>query len=348
MEIIASIIIPVYNAEKYIHKCMKNVLKQTCENIEIIMIDDGSIDSSGIICDDYAQKDNRVKVIHQDNSGVSNARNAGIKYARGKYIVFLDADDEIDEYLIEDNCKILEDSNADFLFFCFRYFFPGREEIVHNEFDEVFCGSAEEFFQEELIKIIDKELMHAPWNKMIRKQFLQKNNIMFDTRYSIYEDITFSIKMCSAAEKICINRKEYYTYNIWTQGTLRTKFWENNFEAATEMYNNAIAYCSKYENNARQMARFNLLYAGVVINYIKNVCLNNLLSETKKKQIVEKICNDNTFRNALKNTVFQGTRLNRIKKKIISRLILSKKTRLIILSYVRMDGKKLDRKLTSE
>lgn len=340
MEISASIIIPVYNAEKHINKCMENVLKQTCENIEIIMIDDGSTDQSGNICDLYAKKDKRVKVIHQQNAGVSYARNTGIRLAQGKYIMFLDADDEIDENLIEDNYNILEASNADFLFFCFRYYFPDSRETVSNEFDKNFCGSGKEFFQKELVKIINKELMHAPWNKMIRRQFLQKNNIVFDTRYSIYEDITFSIKMCNAAEKICVNKKEYYTYNIWTQGTLRTKFWENNFEAASEMYHNALVYCSKYKDNEGQIARFNLLYAGVVINYIKNVCLNNLVTETKKEQIVEKICNDNTFRNALKNTTFQGTRGNIIKKKMIRRLILLRRIKLIMLAYQIMENKK--------
>lgn len=338
MEIKASIIIPIYNAEKYIHKCMENVLKQTCENIEIILINDGSTDLSGEICDDYAEKDKRVKVIHQKNAGVSCARNTGLKHAEGKYIVFLDADDEIDENLIEDNYNALETSNADFTFFCFRYYYPDKQEMIHNGLDADFCGSGEEFFQKELIKIINKELMHAPWNKMISRRFLQENKIVFDTRYSIYEDITFSVKMCNAAKKICINRKEYYTYNIWTQGTLRTKFWKNNFEAASELYKNAIAYCEKYESNRKQKARFNLLYVGVVINYIKNVSINKLLSKAQKQQIVEKICGDNMFRDALKNVVFQGPIINKIKKRIIRRLILFKSTALIISSYQMMEN----------
>ena len=340
MEFSVSIIIPVYNAERYISKCMENVLKQTYDKIEVILVDDGSSDSSGKMCDDYAAQDNRVRVIHQSNNGVSSARNAGILCSRGKYLCFVDIDDEIDVNLVEENFGLLENTDADFLFYCFRYFYPEKQEIVNNKYNKMFCGTNEEFFKEELINVVDRELMNAPWNKMIRKDFLIENNILFDTRYSIFEDITFSVKMCNRAKKICINPQEYYTYNIWTQGTLRTKYQQNRFEAATELYNTAMEYCKNHNEYFRQAARFKLWYSGGIINVIKNICLNETLKAEEKKIKICEICNDDLFRNAIKDTRFRGSLINRFKKMLICRLILLKKVDLIMMFYQGMNHKK--------
>ena len=100
MSDLVSIIIPVYNAENYIRDCLNSVIKQTYRNIEIILIDDGTLDNSGIICEEYAMKDERIRVIHKKNEGVSTARNVGIGLAKGRYILFVDADDFVtDEYV---------------------------------------------------------------------------------------------------------------------------------------------------------------------------------------------------------------------------------------------------------
>ena len=101
-----SIIIPIYNVEKYMEKCLNSVVNQTYNNIEIILIDDGSKDKSREICDNYAKKDNRIKVVHKENNGVSSARNTGIDMSKGKYITFIDSDDYIDTDYIETLYKI--------------------------------------------------------------------------------------------------------------------------------------------------------------------------------------------------------------------------------------------------
>lgn len=96
-----SVIVPVYNVEKYLHKCINSILNQTYKNLEIILIDDGSTDNSGKICDEYALKDNRIKVIHKENGGLSSARNAGLDICSGDYIGFVDSDDYIAEDMYE-------------------------------------------------------------------------------------------------------------------------------------------------------------------------------------------------------------------------------------------------------
>ncbi len=101
MEELISIIVPVYNVEQYLEKCVKSIIRQTYKNIEIILIDDGATDSSGKICDKLKLKDNRIKVIHKENGGLSDARNAGLKVAKGEYIGFVDSDDYIKEDMFE-------------------------------------------------------------------------------------------------------------------------------------------------------------------------------------------------------------------------------------------------------
>lgn len=113
MNMKVSVIIPVYNVEKYLFRCVKSVIDQTYENIEIILIDDGSEDNSGKLCDNYVQLDNRIKVIHQQNGGLSSARNKGIELATGDAICFLDSDDYISKGCIEEMTSLMEKYNAD-------------------------------------------------------------------------------------------------------------------------------------------------------------------------------------------------------------------------------------------
>ena len=116
-----SIVVPVYNAKNYIKRCIESLVCQTYHNLEIILVDDGSSDGSEKICDEYAKEDDRIKVIHKKNSGVSDSRNAGIEAADGDYILFVDSDDYINENTVEDNLKTAIEKNADIVIFCFKY-----------------------------------------------------------------------------------------------------------------------------------------------------------------------------------------------------------------------------------
>ena len=108
-----SIIVPIYNVEKYLKKCIDSIINQTYKNLEIILVDDGSPDNCGKICDEYAKKDNRIKVIHKENGGVSSARNVGVENATGEYIGFVDSDDYIEKDMYEVLINNLKKENAD-------------------------------------------------------------------------------------------------------------------------------------------------------------------------------------------------------------------------------------------
>ena len=107
-----SVIVPVYNVEKYLKQCLDSIVDQTLEDLEIVLVDDGSVDSSGTICDEYAKKDARIKVIHKKNGGLSDARNVAIDIAKGEYITFVDSDDYVTDDYVESLYKLLVENNA--------------------------------------------------------------------------------------------------------------------------------------------------------------------------------------------------------------------------------------------
>ena len=131
-EKLVSVIIPAYNIEDYIGRCLDSIISQTYKNLEIIVVDDGSRDYTGEILDNYAKKDRRIKVIHKENGGVSSARNKGIEAAEGDYIGFIDGDDLIEPEMYKTLVDLLEEENADIAHCGYQMVFPDRIDYYHN------------------------------------------------------------------------------------------------------------------------------------------------------------------------------------------------------------------------
>ena len=131
---LVTVIVPVYKVEPYLRRCLDSIVNQTYKNLEIILIDDGSPDNCGVICDEYAENDKRIKVIHKENGGVSRARNEGINVARGEYIAFVDSDDYIEPDLVEKSCIAVEKSGSDFLKFgIYEEYYKSNGELLSRE-----------------------------------------------------------------------------------------------------------------------------------------------------------------------------------------------------------------------
>ena len=168
-----SVIVPVYNTEKYLHRCIDSILSQTFTDFELLLIDDGSKDSSGVICDEYAAKDSRVRVFHKENGGVSSARNLGLDNAKGDRITFVDADDWVENKYIE---NLFEKSLGDVdLVFSYATIYNG-------------CSSYKENYPSRIIEACDLDLLFkendlhwhtSPWAKLYRRYLIELNNIRF-------------------------------------------------------------------------------------------------------------------------------------------------------------------------
>ncbi|MCL1929976.1 glycosyltransferase [Candidatus Saccharibacteria bacterium] len=205
---VVSLIIPVYNVEDYLDECIESAVQQTYENLEIILVDDGSTDKSGRICDEWSAKDDRVKVIHHKNKGASAARNKGLKMATGKYVQFVDADDVIDSQMVEKMFVECEEQGADIA--CCRY------DAFSESLSDVFYQEPKVYIKSNNVNQIADQVFNitttSVCNKMFRKALLQENKLMFNEKLVRGEDLLFTHQALSLAKKVCVVNEFLYHY----------------------------------------------------------------------------------------------------------------------------------------
>ena len=214
-----SVIVPVYNIEEYLDKCVESIIKQTHENLEILLIDDGSTDHSGKKCDAWAKKDYRVKVIHKENGGVSSARNVGLEIATGKYIGFVDSDDCINENMYKKLMNQMIETNSD-MCFCNYVYINNKENTTVNT--QLFCEKKND--KNTIMKKMFecKNANFAVWNKLIKREFLK--NIRFDESIKIYEDAVFNFECLDKMETIAFVEEYLYFYEVGRESSALHKF----------------------------------------------------------------------------------------------------------------------------
>ncbi len=196
-----SVIIPVYNVEKYLQRCLDSVFNQTFSDLEIICVNDGSPDNSLAILQENAQKDKRIKIISQSNQGLSQARNNAMKHVSGKYVAFLDSDDFYDDNFIESLYYEAEKEKADVVMTNTRYISPTR--------------SKQTYFQERLLSSFDDKIKAIPdgscWNKLYSSAFLKKHNLSFPSGL-YFEDNLFTVSVCYFANRFAVINGGCYNY----------------------------------------------------------------------------------------------------------------------------------------
>lgn len=211
-----SIIVPIYNCEKYIAECIESIILEKNVKFELILINDGSKDNSGEICDFYQKKDKRIKVIHQKNSGVSEARNNGIKNANSKYIMFVDADDTMSNDWGLKIKSVLKE-NYDIVFF-------------QNKFQSTNLDKTNIILNILKIDKFDGWSFSNPWSKIFKTEFIKENNILFDKKIINGEDMLFNIEAITKAKKINISDRNIYFYRI-SDGQVTKNFNEKLIES---------------------------------------------------------------------------------------------------------------------
>ena len=204
-----SVIVPVYKAEKYLHRCVDSILAQSYTNFELLLIDDGSPDNCGAICDEYAAKDSRVRVFHKENGGVSSARNLGLDNARGEWVTFVDSDDWIsDEFLT----KLKECDDADLVIGgCVSTI--GWNELL---FDKKYDSSST--FPNFLNKYLTSLYLRTPWSKLFKITIITNNHIRFDEKIRYGEDTIFVYQYLCCCESVVTKSYSGYNYLEETGG----------------------------------------------------------------------------------------------------------------------------------
>ena len=242
-----SVIIPAYNVEQYVERCVYSVTKQTYRNLEIILVDDGSTDCTGIICDKLAKEDNRISVIHKTNGGLSDARNAGIDVSRGEYISFVDSDDYIASDMLEHMMNAMCETDISMVVVGFwkqsgdarEYCGPTTERVVSSEeaLKDIYIGH---------------EIYPASWNKLYRRALFNNNRFAVGM---INEDSEIITKLLMECNRVALVSKPLYIYMIREGSITQSSFSSKDYNG-TKAYRTAVNVCKKRKKSLLPYARY--------------------------------------------------------------------------------------------
>ena len=322
-----SIVVPIYNVEKYLKRCVDSILNQSYIDIEVILINDGSVDNCGKICDDYSVKDNRIVVIHQLNKGLPAARNAGLKLTKGDYVSFIDSDDCIDSNMIEEFVAIAKANNLPDIITSniFQYSLDNtkythvrNDTFIYNRIlhkDEIKKNYIKPFYGGILGNI------PSVCNKFYKTSFIQSNNICFDESLVRAEDYWFNLDAFQKAKTLFSIDKAYYHYYVTPFSVIR-KYRENDFDFFLNTRHRLLK-----ENNHLNIE---IDWNGLNSFFINNTNEFILLIVKNEKLINGFIKIKNIFINKEFIKILEGTKMINLHTKLIKYFI---KNHLYILAY---------------
>ncbi|MCR5770733.1 MAG: glycosyltransferase [Butyrivibrio sp.] len=277
---LVTIIVPVYQVKNSIKKCLDSLLSQTYTNTEILLIDDGSSDGSELVCDDYAIKDNRIKVIHKNNGGVSSARNTALKHANGKYLCFADSDDYVEPEWIE---KLIENMKESSLSVC-GYYEVYSDKKVHRDGIDV---KQELDYDRAVDYLLRQEFYRGYlWNKAFDRQIIIGNHILFDESLNIWEDVKFVYQYLRVVRQAVYDPSPLYDYvfneGSATHGQYSEKYLSGPLDAIK------VLEIIKTENKDKESLKaiINLRMLQNCISYYRNLCFTkdrSKYNETEKR-----------------------------------------------------------------
>lgn len=250
-QIKVSIVIPIYNAEKYLYECLKSVKQQTYTNIEVLMINDGSTDNSENICKDFL-KDKRFKLINKKNGGVSSARNIGIEKCNGDYILFVDADDWCKKDLLQQTMEY----NNTYEMICFSYFKAYKDINIKEEL------KVEQNSDIKKEILINKTIGGYLWNKVFKVQIIKEHNIKFNENISYCEDLLFIKQYIEYVKKVKYLNIPLYYYRI-RKGSVSNNFYSSK---SISILNACELLINEYKDNKLFIENFMFSY---ILNYYK-------------------------------------------------------------------------------
>lgn len=249
-----SVIIPVYNVEKYLIRCVDSVINQTYKNLEIILVNDGSTDSSGNLCDELENNDDRIKVIHKENGGLSDARNTGEQESKGEYILFIDSDDYIHIDMIKSLYEQIKSENADVSICGVMNVYLNSQNPQCNDTEQYFVCDKKEFLKQYLI---GERIPGSICNKLLKRSVA--NRLKFPVG-KIYEDAFYHYDLISTAEKFVVNTKPYYYY-YHRDGSITTKPFKNKDLSYIDIYKKYYELILKKYEDLNEEGFFRFAYS---------------------------------------------------------------------------------------
>jgi glycosyltransferase involved in cell wall biosynthesis len=328
---LVSIIVPIYNAEKYLKTCIDSILNQTYENIEVILINDGSTDNSKKICCEYKEKDSRIVVIDQPNCGPSISRNNGLKLSTGKYVQFVDADDYIEQDMTEKLIKSM-DNNTQLVMSAFNVVFikDGKGDKVTNDCNKL-LGMKNYYKKPEFLSVFGEffllDYINVLWNKLYSIDVIKKNNLRFIDDLFMGEDLLFNLDYIKSCDDIKFINQPLYNYLQINENSLTRKSKKNFFEIQQMLFKKVREFMKEndcYSNKNKGCVE--KLYTDLIISSFDNIILDSNLNGNSKKAYMNRIVQDDSVRESI-----QFFKFGNIQKKLIYLFIKYKKVICIYL-----------------
>lgn len=324
-----SVLIPVYNVNKYLGKCIYSVLEQTYHNFEIILIDDGSTDQSGSICERYAKLDDRIKVFHQTNQGIIMTRRNALEKAMGDYVLFLDSDDYWDTDLLETINKAIWDYGCDMVIFNYKKITPNETYINEPVFENGSFFDSEN--KEQIFEYIIKgSLLNNLWIKAVKSTIIDYEDYSEYKAVKYAEDLLQSLPLLCNAKRILYLDKPMYNYRM-NPTSLTHNFSIRSLEDITIVRGIVLKYMELLEMNEQKYLKlFYQNYINTVLSYLAKLNNSNIPIR-EKKNIMVQVQNISLYKNALPFLDGQGLFINQkieiylFKKKFYHLLILYEK-----------------------
>lgn len=291
MKDLISVIVPIYKVEQYLDNCIDSLISQSHKNLEIILVDDGSPDNCPKKCDEWAQKDTRIKVIHKKNGGLSSARNAGLDIAKGDYYAFVDSDDWIEHTMYADMIKILKTYNVDFVAGKINCYLEDKDKFIPfmENSDRYIIKNDKLFSKEEYRKlIISNRIESAVWNKLYRKEYI--DNLRFKEG-RLYEDYLFSYYATKRMNSMYYLATPYYNYRIRANSICTSNTKRNDMDLNIEEIQKDIICCKDY----KMLDELNIFK----LRYYFSQLRNKKYRLEEKKIIFREIINNNLSFNKL-------------------------------------------------
>lgn len=276
-----SVILPVYNVEKYLAECMESILKQTYEDYEVILVNDGSKDNSGSLCDGYAKRDERVRVIHKANGGASDTRNVGLENARGEYVVYVDSDDYItsDTFLAE-LAEEIQKSGSDIVLYKFTKLYDETGKMDKCEFSLDFVQGDTDSM---LVELVRRDAYYGmAWIKAFKRTLATDNGVIFDVNL-VCEDMDWYFKLIMNAKTITAIDKSYIAYRQRSGSTTSTVKLRNleDFVLTLEKWSEEIKNADISDNKRKALN-------GALAKYYSNMLVVYARLKDKKKKEYKK------------------------------------------------------------
>ena len=290
-----SIVVPVYNVEKYLDRCVQSLRNQTLNDIEIILVDDGSPDNCPKLCDEYARYDTRIRVVHKQNAGLGMACNSGLEIATGEYIAFCDSDDWVEREMYNTLYHTATEENAQMVFSGINRVTENGDSSIMSIPDEYLVTSNTHDINKIALDMIasapdirkERRIAMSAKTVLYKRTFLNDNNILFESeRTFISEDLIFNIDCLSNASTVVEYPKAFYNYFINTNsltGTIRNDRFDKYLILRSELL-------KRYSFDANELrTRINRMFIGYVRDEITRICRNKQHSIKDKKNILKRI-----------------------------------------------------------